>query len=197
MSSNVESMSDADLLGMLVGNRHAPIMLKDACGSLTRLLHEPNPVAYAPSRVSSKLRAATELVRRSMLEMAQRRDVLASPDEVRTYLRMTMVGLEYEVFFVMFLDAQNHLIAAEQMFRGTLTQTSVYPREVVRRSLALNAAAVILAHNHPSGVPEPSRADEMLTASLKTALSLVDIRVLDHFIVARDGVVSMLERGLM
>jgi len=101
------------------------------------------------------------------------------------------------VFVALFLDAQNRLLVAEELFRGTLTQTSVYPREVVKRALALNAAAVIFAHNHPSGVAEPSRSDEMLTASLRQALALVDVRVLDHLIVAGPAIVSFAERGLL
>lgn len=110
---------------------------------------------------------------------------------------MTLAGRDYEVFMVLFLDAQHRVLSPEEMFRGTLTQTSVYPREVVKRSLANNAAAVIFAHNHPSGVAEPSRADELLTQSLKQALALVDVRVLDHFVVAGNGVMSFAERGLL
>ena len=105
--------------------------------------------------------------------------------------------LEHEVFCVVFLDAQHRVIELQQMFRGTVTQTSVYPREVVKASLALNAAAVILAHNHPSGAAEPSRADEYLTQTLKTALQLVDVRVLDHLVVTANVVVSFAERGLL
>jgi DNA repair protein RadC len=101
------------------------------------------------------------------------------------------------VFLVVFLDAQNRLIAAEEMFRGTLTQTSVYPREIVKRSLAHNAAAVIFAHNHPSGLAEPSRADELLTSTLKQALALVDVKVLDHFVVGVASALSFAERGLL
>ena len=108
-----------------------------------------------------------------------------------------MVVREHEIFAVLFLDARHQLLAMEEMFRGTLTQTSVYPREVVKRALERNAAAVMLAHNHPSGVAEPSRADEFLTQTLKTALALVDVRVLDHVIVAAGQSVSMAERGLM
>jgi DNA repair protein RadC len=110
---------------------------------------------------------------------------------------VALARLEHEVFMALFLDAQNRVIAAEELFRGTLTQTSVYPREVVKRALVHNAAAVILAHNHPSGVAEPSRADEFLTQTLRQSLSLVDARVLDHFIVAGNGVVSFAERGLL
>ena len=199
ISQKIESLSDADLLGVLVGPRHAVELLKDASGSLSQLLHEPMPVAYAQPRVASRLKAAAELVRRSLIEVMAHRDVLASPAAVRTYLRLMLARLEHEVFVVLFLDAQNRVIASEEMFRGSLTQTSVYPREVVKRTLELNAAAVILAHNHPSGIAEPSRADESLTQTLKASLALIDARVLDHFIVAGNGnaIVSFAERGLL
>lgn len=124
-------------------------------------------------------------------------DALVSPGAVRDYLRLLLAGRPHEVFVVVFLDAQNRVIAAEEMFRGTLTQTSVYPREVVIEALARNAASVICCHNHPSGVAEPSRADELLTRTLKQALALVDVRVLDHLIVAGAASVSLAERGLM
>ena len=133
-----------------------------------------------------------------MLEQrVQRKEVLSSPQLVKDYLRVLLAGRDHEVFAVLFLDAQTRLIETREMFRGTLTQTSVYPREVVKASLAANAAAVILAHNHPSGTPEPSRADEYLTQTLKTALALVDVRVLDHLVVAGSGVVSFAARGLL
>jgi DNA repair protein RadC len=122
---------------------------------------------------------------------------LASPASVADYLRLRVGGLEHEVFGVLWLDAQNRLIEAEELFRGTLTQTSVYPREVVKAALAKNAGAAILYHNHPSGVAEPSRADEALTTSLKQALSLVDVRVLDHFVITADKTMSFAERGLL
>ena len=122
---------------------------------------------------------------------------LSSPQDVKDYLRLEIGLLEYEVFCVVFLDAQHRVIELRQMFRGTVSQTSVYPREVVKEALQLNAAAVILAHNHPSGVPEPSRADEFLTQSLKAALAMVDVRVLDHLVVAATAVVSFAERGLI
>ena len=122
---------------------------------------------------------------------------LATPDAVRDYLRLRLGDRLHEVFALVFLDTQHRVIETLEMFRGTLSQTSVYPREVVIEALARNAAAVILAHNHPSGHAEPSRADEMLTRTLKSALALVDVRVLDHFIVTRSGVVSMAERGLV
>jgi DNA repair protein RadC len=146
---------------------------------------------------AAALKATVELVSRGYLEEAARRDTLASPDAVRDYLRLTLSGLPHESFLVMFLDSQNRLLAAEEMFRGTLTQTSVYPREIVKAALAHNASAVVFAHNHPSGVAEPSRADELLTSSLKQALALIDVRALDHFVVAGSRVVSFAERGLL
>lgn len=145
----------------------------------------------------AELQAVLELARRALaMELAQR-PVFDSPQSVRDYLKLQLGELAHEVFAVLFLDAQHRLIAYEPMFRGTLTQTSVYPREVLKRALALNAAAVILAHNHPSGVAEPSRADEFLTQSLKSALAMVDVRVLDHMVVGRGPVVSFAERGLL
>jgi DNA repair protein RadC len=138
-----------------------------------------------------------ELARRSLREDVRRDTALNSPGAVRAYLRLTLGRREHEVFVTLFLDAQNRLLVAEELFRGTLTQTSVYPREVVKRALAVNAAAVIFAHNHPSGVAEPSRSDEMLMTSLRQALALVDVRVLDHLIVAGPATVSFAERGLL
>lgn len=127
----------------------------------------------------------------------KKRDVFRAPDAVKDYLRLQAQGLTHEVFSVMHLDAQNQLIEYERLFRGTLTQTSVYPREIVKNALALNSASVILHHNHPSGTCEPSRADEALTQTLKAALSLVDVRVLDHIITSDQGALSMAERGLI
>lgn len=124
-------------------------------------------------------------------------DALSSPAVVKDYLRLKLGEREHEVFAVVFLNTQNRVIAIDEMFRGTLSQTSVYPREVVKEALAYNAGAVILAHNHPSGSPEPSRADEFLTQTLKAALALVDVRVLDHLVVTRTGVLSFAERGLL
>ena len=128
---------------------------------------------------------------------AREADALASPDAVRDYLRLLLADRPHEVFAVVFLDAQNRVIVTLEMFRGTLTQTSVYPREVLIEALARNAASVILCHNHPSGVAEPSRADQALTQTLKSALALVDVRVLDHLVVTRGGIVSFAERGLL
>lgn len=135
--------------------------------------------------------------RRVLAQRVRRGATMTSPQAVKDYLRVQIGVLGHEVFSVIFVDAQHRILALREMFRGTLTQTSVYPREVVKEALALNAAAVFLAHNHPSGVAEPSRADEFLTQSLKTALALVDVRVLDHFVVAGADVVSFAERGMI
>jgi DNA repair protein RadC len=145
----------------------------------------------------AQLLAALELAKRSLKEDLQTRGTLNSPREVRDYLKLVLARTDREVFVALMLDAQHRVVATEELFRGTLTQTSVYPREVVKAALARNAAAVIFAHNHPSGVAEPSHADELLTRSLKSALSLVDIQVLDHFIVAGSRIMSFAERGLL
>jgi DNA repair protein RadC len=144
-----------------------------------------------------QLMAVHELARRGLEEEVRREAVMNSPDKVRTYLRHRLASLPHEVFMALFLDAQNRLLSADELFRGTLTQTSVYPREIVKHALRHNAAAVIFAHNHPSGVAEPSRADELLTRVLKDALQLVDVKVLDHLVVAQGGTMSFAERGLL
>jgi DNA repair protein RadC len=146
---------------------------------------------------AAQVAAARELAGRALAEQMQARDSLASPAAVRSYLRLRLQPLGHEVFWVVFLDAQNRVIVAEELFRGTLTQTSVYPREVVKRALAHNAAGVILAHNHPSGVAEPSFQDQALTRALAESLALVDVKVLDHFIVAPGAGLSFAERGLL
>lgn len=146
---------------------------------------------------AAQLAAANELTRRSLAQQMKGRDCLSSPAAVRSYLRLRLAALPHEEFHVVFLDAQNRVIAHEAMFRGTLTQTSVYPREVVKAALRHNAAGAILAHNHPSGVAEPSIQDQALTAVLSESLALVDCKVLDHFIVAPGSVLSFAERGLM
>ncbi len=145
----------------------------------------------------AQLQAAVELARRALTGEMRGADNLSSPQAVRRYLTLALEHKTVEVFMGLFLDAQNRLIAAQELFSGTLTQTSVYPREVVKGALKHNAASVIFAHNHPSGVAEPSRADETLTQALKQALSLVDVRVLDHFIVGRGELMSFAERGLL
>ena len=146
---------------------------------------------------SAQLAAVLELARRSLREELREASALTSPGAVRDYLRLALGGRPHEVFVCLFLDAQHRVVRVEELFRGTLAQTSVYPREVVKAALATNAAAVIFAHNHPSGVAQPSQADELLTRQLREALALVDIRVLDHFIVAGNQALSFAERGLL
>ena len=144
-----------------------------------------------------QLQAIFEMSRRALNEQMQVKDMLSSPQQVRDFLCLKLGSLSREVFVVLFLDAQNRMIMSEEMFSGTLTQTSVYPREVVKKALHHNAASVIFAHNHPSGIAKPSQADELITKQLKQALALVDVRVLDHFIVAGNTTFSFVERGLL
>ena len=141
--------------------------------------------------------AVLELARRAMAQQLSERAAFDSPEAVKHYIQLHLSSKKHEVFAVLFLDAQHRLLGMEELFRGTLTQTSVYPREVVLRALHHHAAAVVLAHNHPSGSVEPSRADEALTQTLKAALGLIDVRVLDHVIVGAGQALSMAERGLM
>ncbi|HYD82807.1 MAG TPA: DNA repair protein RadC, partial [Opitutus sp.] len=200
------SLSDAELLAIFlrVGTRGRSAIdlgrdLIARFGSLSALLNA-EPRAAVPGVGSAKwaqLKAAAELGRRALAETARRTDALSSPTAVRDYLRLLLAEREHEVFVAVFLDAQNRVIASEELFRGTLTQTSVYPREVVKAALRHNAAGVILAHNHPSGVAEPSQSDQMLTETLKRALTMIDVRVLDHFIVGRGAACSFAERGLL
>jgi len=145
----------------------------------------------------SELVAVLELARRAMAQQLKERAALDTPDAVKHYLQLHLSARKHEVFAVLFLDSQHRLLALEELFRGTLTQTSVYPREVVLRALHHHAAAVVLAHNHPSGSVQPSNADEALTKALKAALGLIDVRVLDHVIVGPGQALSMAERGLL
>ncbi|HEX6017061.1 MAG TPA: DNA repair protein RadC [Burkholderiaceae bacterium] len=145
----------------------------------------------------AELGAVLEIARRALSQQLADAPVFDQPALAKQFVTLTIGALGHEVFAVLFLDNQHRLLKHEEMFRGTLTHTSVYPREVARRALELNSAAVIFAHNHPSGAAEPSRADEMLTQSLKAALQLVDVRVLDHLVVGRGEVVSFAERGLL
>ena len=202
------SLADAELLAILlrtgVKGKSAVDLARELLGrfgSVSALLEaETAASGETPGLGGAKLaqlKAALELARRALREEISSRDALSSPRAVRDYLRLALAGREQEVFMVLLLDAQHRVIASEELFRGTLTQTSVYPREVVKCALKHNAAAVIFAHNHPSGVAEPSHADEILTRSLKTALALVDIQVLDHFIVAGTRTLSFAERGLL
>lgn len=164
----------------------------DAVASDALLVREVDG-RYRPARAEEVLRQARWVLSHRVRKGA----TMSSPEAVKDYLRVQIGVLEHEVFWVLFLDSQHRIITLKQMFRGTVTQTSVYPREVVKESLSLNAAAVILAHNHPSGAAEPSRADEFLTQALKTALALVDVRVLDHLVVAGADCNSFAERGLL
>jgi DNA repair protein RadC len=186
---DVARMSDRELLGELIGQAAASRIQK---GALLRTLQ-----AKTSHTEVRALHVARELFERMYLAELAGRPVFAVPEAVKGYFSMVYMTKPYEVFIVLFLDVHLRLIAAEEMFRGTLTQTSVYPREVVVRALELRAASVILSHNHPSGSTQPSRADEMLTQTLKQALSLVDVRVMDHVIWASGESLSMAERGLL
>lgn len=208
LGHGAEILSDAELLAIFlrvgVTGKSAVDLARDLLnqfGSLNGIFAATaNEISLVHGMGSSKyaqLQAIFEMSRRALTEQMQTRDVLASPEQVRDYLRLKLGALSREVFMVLFLDPQNRVVATEEMFSGTLTQASVYPREVVKRALHHNAASVILAHNHPSGIAEQSRADEMLTTSLKQALALIDIKVLDHFIVAGNSILSFAERGLI
>lgn len=202
-------LSDAELLAIFlrVGRRGKSAVdlareLIGRFGSLNRLFAASQAEFSAipgmgPAKFA-QLQAVIEMSRRALGEKMKDSDALTSPATVRDYLKRCLCGLAHEVFFALWLDSQNRLIVGEELFRGTLTQTSVYPREVVKRALWHNAAAVVLAHNHPSGVSEPSPADQSLTRELKQALALIDVRVLDHFIVAGQcQPLSFAERGLL
>lgn len=202
------ALADAELVALLLrtGLPGQSVLqlaqtLLDTFGGLAGLVQtQPEALKHVRGLGPAKraeLAAVAEIARRALAQELMRRPTMNQPAAVRDFLRLRLGGRPHEVFAVMFLDAQHRLIALEEMFRGSLTQTSVYPREVVKRSLELDAAAVILAHNHPSGVAEPSRADEFLTQSLIAALRLVDVRVLDHMVVGGNGVVSFAERGLL
>lgn len=204
------ALSDAELLAIFlrVGIRGksavdlARELLASFDGDLARLAAaSTKDLARLPGigpAKAAQLAASLELARRALAGSLKVKDAMASPQAVRDWLRLSLGSLQHEVFVALWLDAQNRLIASEELFRGTLTQTSVYPREVVKRALMHNAGAVILAHNHPSGLAEPSRADEVLTSSLKQALALIDVKLLDHFIVTGSAEpLSFAERGLI
>jgi DNA repair protein RadC len=202
------SLSDAELIALFLGTGVRGKSALDVArellarfGRVSRVLSaaqgELDAVPGVGAAKYAQIAAVMELARRALAEEMKVRDSLTSPAAVRGYLRLAMQDLGHECFYCVFLDAQNRVIAAEPLFRGTLTQTSVYPREVVKHALKHNAAAVILAHNHPSGVAEPSVQDQALTRTLSEALGLVDIKVLDHFIVAPGACLSFAERGLL
>lgn len=201
------ALADAELLALLLRTGaagHGVLQLAqslldqhDGLAGLLQLRPQDLKARGLGPAKRAELSAVLEIARRTLRGQLVQRSVMDSPQTVRHFLELQLAGLPHEVFAVLFLDAQNRLLLFQEMFRGTLSQTSVHPREVVKQALHLNAAAVVLAHNHPSGTPEPSRADEALTQVLKSALALIEVRVLDHFVVARGGVVSLAERGLM
>jgi DNA repair protein RadC len=203
------ALSDAELLALLLrtgmagkGVLQMAQELLDRFGGMAGLLHTSADdlkqiKGLGGSAKRAQLVAVLELARRALAERLREREVFGSPDAVKHYLQLHLGRRSHEVFAVMFLDSQNRLLALEELFRGTLTQTSVYPREVVLHALQQQAAAVVLAHNHPSGTVQPSRADEALTQTLKAALALIDVRVLDHVIVGPGQALSMAEQGLL
>lgn len=201
-----QALSDAELLAVFlrvgVTGKTAVDLGRDMVGHFGSLnglfsatladfsiLNGLGPAKYA------QLQAVLELARRALVEELKSGVTLSSPLAVKQYLQLLIGSKPYESFVVLFLDVKNRLIATEELFRGTLTHTSVYPREVIKAALAHNAAGLVLAHNHPSGTPEPSPADHSLTQALKQTLALVDVRVLDHFVVAGRSVYSFAEHG--
>ena len=206
LAEGARVLSDAELLAVLL---RTGLRGKSAVDLARELLRKYKGIAamleagdlesvsgLGPAK-RAQLAAAIELSRRALQEELEKRSALTSPGAVRDYLRLALSRREEEVFLCMWLDAQHKVIEIQKAFSGTLTQTSVYPREIVKAALARNAAAVIFAHNHPSGVAQPSQADELLTRNLKEALALVEVKVLDHFIVAGNQAISFAERGLL
>ena len=203
MNTSFENMSNHDLLVSLVGRdiakrlAHKPLaeifeFRRSRQMELT-MGEEPAPYIAHPA-----LAAAKELMARCMIEKMKAEDFsITSPGSIASFLCSKIGHLEHEAFWCLWVDSQHRLIASQEMFRGTLTQTSVYPREIVKRALKHNASAVVFAHNHPSGIPDPSRADELLTSALKAALALIDVRVLDHFIVGGNQSMSFAEKGIL
>ncbi len=208
LNLGVASLSDAELLAIFLqsgtAGRSAVDVAREALGhfgSLSKLLSSDKKSfcafnGFGEARYTL-LQAAMEVSRRHMLEAIQNTDVLSSPQDVRDYLSLNLAGLPHEVFSALFLDNRHRVIAYQELFRGTIDSAAVYPREVVKLCLSCNAAAVIFAHNHPSGVAEPSDTDVRLTKKLVDALALVDVRVLDHLIVGQGVQTSLAERGLM
>ena len=208
LASGAGALADAELIALLLrtGFKGCSVLqlaqqLLDHFGGMRGLLHAQvddlrRIKGLGPAK-RAELAAVIELARRALAQELAHRPAFDHPTKVKDYLKLQLGQHPHEVFAVMFLDAQTRLLKFEEMFRGTLTQTSVYPREVVKRALDLHAASVVFAHNHPSGVAQPSRADEYLTQNLINALRLVDVRVLDHFVVGEGEVVSFAERGLL
>ena len=202
------ALADAELLALLLRTglpelnvlQLADKLLAEFNGLPGLLRAQPRQLALVKGLGPAKqaeIGAVMEIARRTLAVELARSPVFDAPAKVKDYLSLRLTGLEHEVFAVLFLDSQHRLLCMEELFRGTLTQTSVYPREVVKRALQLNAGALILAHNHPSGLAEPSRADEFLTQRLKNALQLVDVAVLDHLVIGAGQTVSFAERGLL
>jgi DNA repair protein RadC len=208
LSRGAAALADAELLALLLrtgvagtGVLQLAQSLIDRFGGLAGLL---NADAQALKTVKglgpakrAELAAVLEIARRVLAERLAEQPGFEQPQAVKDFLRLQLGALDHETFGVMFLDVHHRLIVFETLFHGTLTHTAVHPREVAKRALALNAAAVVLAHNHPSGLAEPSRADELITQSLRQALQLVEVQVLDHVVVGRSGTVSFAERGLL
>ena len=195
---NLSALSREALVGELLSPpipESAAVVLADAAPTYHSI--SGANVATVEERLQRKLTVARELLLRDLHTQMQSRPVMDSPQVLREWLRLYCAGLEHEVFIVVYLDVRHRVIEASQLFHGTLTQTAIYPREVVKGALAHNAAAIAMAHNHPSGGAEPSRADEHLTQTLRSALELVDVRAIDHLIVAGNTVLSMAERGLL
>ena len=210
LSQGAAALSDAELLAIYlrvgVRGKSAVDLARDLLarfdGQLGTLVEAPLEELATVSGIgmakAAQLKASFELARRALQQDMVQRDSFTSPGRVRDWLRLKLASRGHEVFMALWLDAQNRLLKAEELFRGSLSQAAVYPREVVKAALAANAASVILAHNHPSGLAEPSRADELLTRSLKDALAVVDVKLLDHFIVAGHAPpMSFAERGLL
>jgi DNA repair protein RadC len=208
LAQGAAALADAELIALLLrtGLQGVPVLtlaqqMLDRFGGLAGLLNADAELlkqikGLGPAK-RAEMSAVLELARRAVCQRLMDRPVFETPAQVKHYVQLQLSAYAHEVFAVLFLDAQHHLLHFEEMFRGSLTQTSVYPREVVKRALEINAAALIFAHNHPSGVAEPSRADEQLTQTLKNALALVDVRVLDHLVVGCGTVISFAERGLI
>jgi len=208
LQRGTDALSDAELVAIFlrtgVRGKSAVDLAREILGrfgSISALMAADVTALTASAGIGAvkyaQLQAVLEMARRALRERLDRGSALSSPQAVRDYLRLRLQHRPHEVFGVVFLDAQNRVLAVEELFRGTLTQTSVYPREVVKRALAHNAAAVIFAHNHPSGIAEPSRSDEALTIALRHALALVDVKVLDHFVIGSETAMSFAERGLL
>jgi len=208
VKNGAESLSDTELLAIFLrtgmAGKSAVDLARDSLkqfGSLTNLFAaNQREFCLLPGMGIAKytqLQAVLEMARRALGDEFKNRDIMDSPELVRDYLRLTLLNKEHEIFLGIFLDTKNRTIATEELFNGTLTQTSVYPREVIKRVLHHNAAAIIFAHNHPSGDTEPSQADKALTTTLKQALALIDVKVLDHFIVGDGTTLSFAENGLI